>query len=794
MKRHWFALVAVALVWTAAVMVLLSVSSGWGSGVAQSARAAAPEAEPTIIEVDPSSAPNDLDTSIVITGTNFEDGADVLLDGTSLEDANWLSGERLEATVPWGMDPGVYDLTVVNPGGESDDLPNAFTVTQGIGVWNAGKLYGGEVGEIAINPDSPTTLYAGSDSVGLFRSRDGGENWSFVYAPRARRIAIDPITPTTLYWGDWLHRSDDEADTWFPLDVPGMVAYPHPTISGTVYFGHRWSDQAGLWKSEDFGEHWVTATANLTDTYVSFLVFHPTDPMTMVVGTTYGNIFVSKDGGDSWTFASKPVEMVNALAFSPFDPHELWVSDGCFSVPEYTYKSANLDYTEWITVLATALDSIAFPSSLGWGDAYSRTVYAASCFAAAYKTTDAGDTWEDWGPGEVAGWGSIALDPKTPGAIYKASLRDGVYKTDDGGDTWRVINRGLTAMVPHRLAPVPGQPDIVYAVVNGWRGVLQGTQGGESWQFLECDGALPYWPSMWVDPYTPGRLYLAGHEEIFRSDDGGVTWPISGTLDPPDICTLNVQTLSPHVLRADPQQPGTLLAGSEVICNDHDVWAGAIYRSTDYGEHWTLIDAGREISAVSDLAYDAQAPAIVYAATEGTGMLRSTDSGQTWQRVGDDIAALDQVRSLAAEPHAPHHVFAQAEHPSGGLYVSANHGLSWTLATSWLWAEQILCTDEDPSVLYAATTDGLLRSPDGGQSWSWAAGMLGQVPVYSLATVREGERVILYVGTTGGYVEGGTSGALSQVNAEGTLVNAGVYRYTTLRHRWVYLPLVVRQK
>jgi photosystem II stability/assembly factor-like uncharacterized protein len=785
MKRQWLALTTVFLSCTAMMVALVCLGAGMGS---QPARAAA-QADPTLDSVAPSSAPNDLDTPIVVTGTNFEDGADVLLDGTSLEDVGWVSGTRLEAIVPWGIAPGVYDLTVVNPGGESDDLPNVFTVTQGIDVWNAGKLYGGEVGEIAINPDSPMTLYAGSESVGLFRSRDGGENWSFVYAPSARRIALDPITPTTLYWGDRLHRSDDEAETWLPLDVPGMVAYPHPTISGTVYFSHRWSDQAGLWKSEHFGEHWVTATANLTDTYVSFLAFHPTDPMTMVVGTTHGNIFVSGDGGDSWTFASKPVEMVNALAFSPFAPYELWVSDGCFCVPEYTYKSTNLNYTEWITVLSTALDSIAFPSRLGWGDAYSRTVYAASCFAAAYKTTDAGGTWENWGPGEAAGWGGIALDPKTPGAIYKASLRDGVYKTTDGGDTWRVVNQGLTAMAPHQLAPDPHQPDVVYATVNGWKGVFQGTRGGESWQFWACEG-VSYGPTMLVDPFTPGRLYLAGHEEIFRSDDGGQTWPISGTLDPPDVCTVNVQTLSPHVLRADPEQSGTLLAGSQVICNDFAVWAGAIYRSTDHGEHWTLIDAAQEISAVIDLAYDAQTTTIVYAATDGTGMLRSTDGGQKWHPMDEGNPALDSVRSIAVEPVAPYRVFAQAEYPYGGLYVSENHGLTWTLTTSWLWSEQLLCTDEDSSMLYAATADGLLRS-DGGQSWSSAAGVLGQVPVYSLATVRDGERVILYAGTTGGYVEGGASGAVSQVNAEGTLVNAGVYRYTTLRRWWVYLPLVV---
>ncbi len=174
-------------------------------------------------------------------------------------------------------------------------------------------------------------------------------------------------------------------------------------------------------------------------------------------------------------------------------------------------------------------------------------------------------------------------------------------------------------------------------------------------------------------------------------------------------------------------------------------------------------------------------------------MLRSNDGGQSWQPTGQGIPELDHVWSIAVEPVAPYRVYAMAEWP-GGLYVSEDHGLSWTQATTWLGSEKILCTDEIPPALYAATGGGLLRSTDGGYSWSPAAGVLGQVPVYSLATLREGERVILYVGTTGGYVEGGGAGALSEVNAEGTLVTAGVYRYTTLHRWWVYLPLVVRQQ
>ena len=48
------------------------------------------------------------------------------------------------------MDEWVYTLTVTNPdpGASSATLSNAFTVTQGIGVWNAGALYGGPVDEV----------------------------------------------------------------------------------------------------------------------------------------------------------------------------------------------------------------------------------------------------------------------------------------------------------------------------------------------------------------------------------------------------------------------------------------------------------------------------------------------------------------------------------------------------------------------------------------------------------------------------------------------------------------------
>jgi hypothetical protein len=76
--------------------------------------------------------------------------------------------------------------------------------------------------------------------------------------------------------------------------------------------------------------------------------------------------------------------------------------------------------------------------------------------------------------------------------------------------------------------------------------------------------------------------------------------------------------------------------------------------------------------------------------------------------------------------------------------------------------------------------------------WEPAGGLLGQVPIYSLAAVTATDRVILYAGTTGGDVQDSGAQDLALAVSEGTLVNAGVYRYTTQRTREVYLPLVLR--
>lgn len=73
----------------------------------------------------------------------------------------------------------------------------------GINVWTSNGPEGGAIPSFAIGPVTPTTLYAGTESSGVFRSADRGASWSTTGLTNTNvlALAIDPTTPTILYAG-----------------------------------------------------------------------------------------------------------------------------------------------------------------------------------------------------------------------------------------------------------------------------------------------------------------------------------------------------------------------------------------------------------------------------------------------------------------------------------------------------------------------------------------------------------------------------------------------------------------
>lgn len=824
MNKRWLAAVAAVFTAMTALLILLCLVGRAGHGVSRLALAASLEAAtPAVTAVDPTFAPNDVDTPIVITGDGFSAGLSgtliitppaAYLGATALDDVSWVSTTTLTAIVPWGLDPGVYTLTVVNPDTQSGSLPHAFTATQGLGVWTTGGPYGGQIVGLVLNPVTPTTVYALAHNAGLFASYDAAAHWQPILLDDTPNLLVfDAADSEVMYFGSacCLLRSKDGGSTWESIPPPGAYGsfYPaaHPITTGLVYVG---SDaRPGLFRSDDYGETWVTLTVGPADTLVIAIAFHPDDPDKMLAGTPDGNIFLSTDGGATWDWRAKVSSHVERLYFNPFGAHEAWATTEVlygahYDPPHYLYKSEDPELKTWtpITVAGgpgagNVVRSLTFLSGTIW-----------SAGAEGFTSTDGGASWSPVSKaGLQPGWREdtreFAIDPSNPDVIYAGDLGHAMFKSSDGGATWSKTNEGLAAVVPQELAVTPGDPDTVYAYTYAL-GVLKSSSGGHAWRTLGIEaGEGP----LAVDPVTPTRVYLAasgpGYVGVRISKDAGTTWRQVTTTLPITWSgwMADIPEIAPH-----PQISGTILAGARFASSyalpDAGTERGAIYASDDYGEDWEYVGPTQPISAVVELAYDAADPNLVYAATRGTGLWKSADGGASWQEV-TSFPGVPIVTSVAAHPDVPATVYVRSEEPphwKPSLYVSRDAGETWEELPPCDNCGGLLFAPPErgkpPYTLYAGSEwpSGLYRSTDGGYTWE----QVEDVPatdIYSLAVGNDDERVVVYVGISGGVVspQSQVAAASDVIPGQGAIKPGGVYRWgSRLLKQRVFLPLLLR--
>ena len=94
--------------------------------------------------------------------------------------------------------------------------PTAAETLQ-LNTWISHGPEGGIILALAVDPLTPTTLYAGASFGGVYKSTDSGGTWILVKGGvNAHSLAVDPQTPSTIYAGTWngLFKSVDAGATW----------------------------------------------------------------------------------------------------------------------------------------------------------------------------------------------------------------------------------------------------------------------------------------------------------------------------------------------------------------------------------------------------------------------------------------------------------------------------------------------------------------------------------------------------------------------------------------------------
>jgi len=831
MKKQWFAITATVAGAMTVLLVLLWLMEGTGLGVstpalARSARrgVATDGLTPTVTTVMPAAAPNDVDVAITIHGGGFTatlSGTQVItaplvyLGDNVLPGVIWVDTATLTATVQWGLEPKVYTLTVINPDGISATLQNAFTVTQGIGEFVTGGPYGGRAVQLALKPGVSSTVYATMFGAGLFISENAAENWEPIHNHDwPIHLDFDSQNPDVLYFGadsNDLYRSMDNGSSWerisddFHTQNGCFRSYPvaHPSQAGAVYFGmggcgsiNLEPGEGGVFYSTDYGDTWISRTQGLSDLDVQSLAIHPNSPGILLAGTQDGDLFYSVDGGLNWTWSTQLTGTVTRLYFNPYQALEAWAAtDSEAEGRGYLYRSTNL--TAWTTI------NIHVPSQGGSAhiqmDFLPGSVWLAS--QSVYSSTDGGVTWNALnGPNRSAA--AIAIAADSPQVIY-VGTDFGIEKSADGGGSWQEMNEGLAALVPSAVVALPSAPETVY--VKTFQGIFLSHNGGNDWQNLDYGaGGGPGGNLMAADNFLPAYLYLrancSGQFCIEYSPDGGSSWNLVTSTLPTTYTNWNSDspaiTPSPHI-------PGRILVGAALSPPDGGSEVGVFYRSDDYGMSWGFIEPTQTISHITEIAYDAFNASLIYAATAGSGLWRSTDGGDHWESVSvANVRPPIVVGAIAVHPNVPNKVhirtssYADTPNPEPELWVSEDAGASWQpLTYVFLGVDLVVAPPLSGQLSYSLYTGcerGLCRSMDDGTTWISLEG----VPRPEILTAAsDGRRSVIYMGTPGGLASRAGAQAASMptaISGDFTILGGGVYRLTVLlRTEFVYLPLVV---
>ncbi|MBS1978761.1 MAG: glycosyl hydrolase [Bacteroidetes bacterium] len=238
--------------------------------------------------------------------------------------------------------------------------------------------------------------------------------------------------------------------------------------------------------------------------------------------------------------------------------------------------------------------------------------YMGSTGGGVWRTTDAGNTWENISDGYFGGSiGSVAVSDWDNNVIYvgggegtvrgNVSYGYGIYKSTDAGKTWAFMGLKDSRHIP-RIRIHPKNPDLVYAAVLGdlfksseERGVYRSEDGGKNWKRILFANADAGAVDIAMDPNNPRIMFAS-------------MWRIRRT-------------------------PYSLESGGEGC---------GIWMTTDGGDHWTDISKNEGLPkgtwGISDVSVSPVNSNRVYAIIENEngGVFRSDDGGKIWKRMNED--------------------------------------------------------------------------------------------------------------------------------------------------------------
>lgn len=581
--------------------------------------------------------------------------------------------------------------------------------TDGGDSWvQTGEIENGHIARLTIDPTNTNTVYCAGYSGGLYKTTNGGTNWSLIKAGDVTDFALNPSSSDTLYLGirdDGVYKSTDSGSSWNKLEGGLPILADErvmlslcPVSPNTVYAK---LDQT-VYKTTDGGTNWTDLGSHGGSTYgywCNHVTVDPTDPD--IVFAAGISVEKSSNGGTTWDWVSggsdpekdKLHADQHAMVFDPANHLKIYASnDGGVYLSNDgadTWKkvSDGLIVTQFYDVgISTATPSMlgggtqdqgtnVTTGGLTWEKVYGADggflvfhptdhyiVYGETQYNNIKKSTDGGDSWSPATTG-LAGagpWiGAIEMDQTSPDTLFTG--RQEVFRTTDGAGNWTVSSPTVGGDVL-AIAIAPSDNLTVYA----------GTSNGSVWRSTDGGAALGNWSDVTssplpnrfvtdivVDQTDPDIVYLTfsgfsistptapGH--VFRSTDGGANWVSIDGVSPNDL-----PDIPANAIEIDANNSNVLYVGTDI----------GVFRTENLGVTWTVFESGLPQAAVIDLElYDNGE--ILTAATHGRAMWQIRVNGPP-DCTDVDIYIRDNLLDTGRQIPSPHNVIDPLSVVRGG--------------------------------------------------------------------------------------------------------------------------------
>ncbi len=397
---------------------------------------------------------------------------------------------------------------------------------------------------------------------------------------------------------------------------------------------------------------------------VRSLAYDPSDPNHILLGTSAGQIFVSRDGGGSWRpfvhLGAGDDYVLDHIVFDPANPATIYVAGWSLYDKDQGDVFRSDDGGRTWRALAMVHGKSARALAMAPSD---HNTLVMGALDGLFRTRDGGATWTRISPEnhpEIKNIESVAIDPVDPDVIYAGTFHL-PWKTEDGGKNWHSIREGmLLDSDVFSIIIDPGRPSAVF--VSACSGIYKSVNAGTLFSRIR---GIPHSAIrtrvLKQDPKRPGILYAGTTGGLWKTLDGGTTWELYSA---PDIIVNDILI--------DPRQPERVLLATD---------RGGVLASDDGFDHYVSSNRGFSHRVVGGVVVDRKDPNRLYVGVvndkDRGGFFLSEDGGQSWRQSNRGLNERD--------------ILSLQQDDGGVIFAGTNHGIFYlsSLNGTWLPATMI---------------------------------------------------------------------------------------------------------